>query len=180
MMDNIKIENIIATCNIAKELDLTQLSEMIQGSQYDPNEFPGLVIKYSEPRKIAALLFSDGKVVCTGAINEDEIKEIIEKIKKEINLETTTQKDNLELSIQNIVASLKLNKNLVLADVLKILPSENIEYNPDEFPGIVYRLNEKSIVVLIFNSGKLVCVGAKTLEEITKAFDSIKEMLTLL
>jgi len=179
-MEDITIENIIATSNIADELDLSSLSITIQGSQYDPNEFPGLVLKYNEPRKIAALLFSNGKVVCTGARDKNEITDIIKKIKKEINIEKTNLIEDPKIIIQNIVASIKLKSNLILADVLKLLPSENIEYNPDEFPGVVYRLDEMSIVILIFSSGKIVCAGAKTMEEVTTAFNSIKEALSSL
>ena len=179
-MENITIENIIATSSIADELDLSRLASAIQGSQYEPSDFPGLVIKFTEPRKIAVILFSNGNIVCTGAKDKNEILDSIQKIKKEIHDEISNFKDSPEITIQNIVASIKLQTNIQLSDVIKILPSENIEYNPEKFPGVVYRLDEMNIVILIFESGKIVCAGAKTLEEVTTAFQNIKKALSSL
>lgn len=179
-MENITIENIIATSIIANELDLSRLASVIKGSQYDPSEFPGLVIKFTEPRKVAVILFSNGKIVCTGAKDKNEIFDSLQKIKKEINDETSNIKESPDISIQNIVASIKIQTNIKLSDIIKLLPSENIEFNPEKFPGVIYRLDEMSIVLLIFESGKIVCTGAKSLEEVSTAFDNLKKALSSL
>ena len=117
------------------------------------------------------MIFSSGKVVCTGARNLEDVRKSITKIiesLKKININITIEP---EINIQNIVASGKVGMDLnlnVLAMKLK-----NTEYEPEQFPGLVYKLKEAKATFLLFSNGKVVCTGTKTEEEVHKALDML-------
>jgi transcription initiation factor TFIID TATA-box-binding protein len=54
---------------------------------------------------------------------------------------------------------------------------ENIEYEPEQFPGLVYRISDPKVVVLLFGSGKLVVTGGRKPEDAANAVDQIVEEL---
>ena len=178
-MADINIENIVVTTQIADELDINKLSEEMPDSKYNPDEFPGLILRFKEP-KTAVLIFSSGKVICTGAKNIEEanntINNLISRLK---NLEISVN-EKPDVKIQNIVASSDFKKELKLRLLAEALMSENVEYEPEQFPGLVYRMDNLGVVLLLFSSGKLVCTGAESLEDVNNAIDTVKDKLTSL
>jgi len=176
MMD-ITVENIIAYAKVADELDIYKISEKVPGFMYDPTEFLGLTLKLEKPN-VAILLLPNGKVICTGAKKiediEFSIKEVVNKLKS-IGIKIKSKTD---IEIQNIVASLDLNKELNLDLISKELMLDNTSYEPDHFPGLVYKIDDTGAVLLIFSSGKIVCVGVKNLEDATKAIEMMKEKIS--
>ena len=128
-------------------------------------------------QKTAVLIFRSGKVNCTGAKNLANvrltIKTIIEKLKKSgIEVE-----DDPEIVVQNIVAVYDLESDLNLTQIAMSLGLENVEYEPEQFPGLVYRVEEPKVVLLLFGSGKVVCTGAKEENEIEQAVIKVKKEL---
>ena len=176
-MANITIENIVASTQIAKGLDIKILAEKIADSKYNPEEFPGLILHFKEP-KTATLIFSSGKVICTGAKNIEEVDYTIGRIIDEIKKIGIHVMKKPEVKTQNIVASSDLKKELHLDSVAKGLLSENVEYEPEQFPGLVYRMEDLGVVLLLFSSGKLVCTGAKKLEDVSHAIDTMADKLS--
>ena len=79
--------------------------------------------------------------------------------------------------MQNIVASSDLGQKINLNVIAITLGLERVEYWPEQFPGLVYRLDEPKVVLLLFGSGKLVCAGARIPQEIEKAVDKITKEL---
>ncbi|MCW4052873.1 MAG: TATA box-binding protein, partial [Candidatus Bathyarchaeota archaeon] len=71
------------------------------------------------------------------------------------------------IKIENVVASATLNQRVDLNAVVKGYPS--VEYRPEQFPGLVFRLKRPKTATLIFNSGKMVCTGAKSEKEARRA-----------
>jgi len=177
IMADINIENIVVSTQIAKELDISRLADGIPDSKYNPEEFPGLILHFSEP-KTAALLFSSGKVICTGAKNMDEVKDTMHRITTKVKGFGVSVKKKPEMKTQNIVASSDFKKEFQLASIAENLLSENVEYEPEQFPGLVYRMDELGVVLLLFSSGKLVCTGAKKMEDVTTAIDMMKDKLS--
>ena len=174
---DIKIENIVASASIGKDIVLTEVAEALEGVDFNREQFPGLVFKLKEP-KTAALIFSSGKLVCTGAKSIDDSKLAI---KKTVDLMREKDKDiphEFEIKIQNIVASANLESTLNLENVA--LELEDTEYEPEQFPGLVYRLSDPKVVLLLFGSGKVVCTGAKTRSDaklgVERAYDSLNEL----
>lgn len=176
-MADIIIENIVATTQIAKELDIEHLADAIQDSKYDPEEFPGLALHFNDP-KTATLVFSSGEIICTGAKNIDEIEDSMIKTIDKIEEAGISVMDDPEVEIQNIVASLDLKKELNLVNIVKNPLLENVEYDPEKFPGLVYRMDDSSVTLLIFGSGKIVCTGAEKLEDASDAINTIEDKLT--
>lgn len=178
-MANIKIENIVAHAKIADTLDINIISEKNIDFQYSPDEFPGLTYRINEP-KVAVLIFPNGKIVSTGAktINDAEktIKKVVEKIKKS-NIKISSKYD---IETENVIASTDFKKELHLSSISTGLYSENVEYIPEEFPGLIIRLESPVAVLLLFSSGKLVCTGAKTIEDATNAINMMEEKLSSL
>jgi transcription initiation factor TFIID TATA-box-binding protein len=169
-----EVVNIVVSTNLQHTIPLEKMAATLANTEYNPEQFPGLVIRIKEP-KTSALIFSSGNVVCTGARSMDKvhlaIARIIESLEK-INIHITIKP---EVKIQNIVASgaigMKLNLNVL---AMKL---ENTEYEPEQFPGLVYKLMEAKATFLLFSNGKVVCTGTKSEAEVDKAMDMLLERL---
>ena len=159
---DIKIENIVSSASIGKDVVLDEISEALEGVTFNKDQFPGLVFKLKDP-KTAALIFSSGNLVCTGAKSVDDSKLAIKKTVDKMRTIDTEIPEEYEITIQNIVASANLKSTLNLEAVA--LELENTEYEPEQFPGLVYRLTDPKVVLLLFGSGKVVCTGAKTRDD---------------
>ncbi len=164
VIKTIKIENVVASTSIASKIDLEYVAKTIEGVDYNKKRFPGAIYRLAEP-KLAVLVFGSGKIVCTGAkkIKDVEIgaKKIFEKL-EEIGINTEGQ---TELVLHNIVSSADLGCVINLDAVTMGLGFENIEYEPEQFPGLVYRIKEPKSVVLLFGSGKMIITGCKSPED---------------
>lgn len=165
MKSTIDIVNVVASTKLAEKFDLYKMEVELEGAEYNKEKFPGLIYRIKVP-KAAFLVFTSGKIVCTGSKNVEDVRTAITNLVKtlksigfeNINLEP-------EIHVQNIVASADLKSDLNLNAVALGLGLENIEYEPEQFPGLVYRIKQPKVVVLIFSSGKLVITGGKTPEE---------------
>ncbi len=178
MMD-LNVENIVVSTQLAKEFDLKQLANSISDAKYNPEEFPGLVINFDIP-KTAALIFSSGKVVCTGIKRIQEVNTAINMVSKKIKCVGVSVYDNPVVDTQNIVASTDFNKDLQLNVIANELIQENVEYEPEQFPGLIYKMRDVGVELLLFSSGKLVCTGAKKIEDVSTAIETMKDNLTSL
>ncbi|MGC8581066.1 MAG: TATA-box-binding protein [Thermoplasmata archaeon] len=171
-MVNIKIENVVASTSFGEVLDLHKISQILEGSEYEPEQFPGLIYRIKTP-KTATLLFSSGKVVCTGAKSLEDVKKSIDFVAAQIEKGGISIKKNPEIEVQNIVASSELGVPINLNSIAMTLGLEKVEYEPEQFPGLVYRLSSPKVVVLLFGSGKLVCTGARKPEDVKIAVEKI-------
>ena len=176
-MTDMNIENIVASTQIADGLDIRRLADALPNSKYDPEKFPGLVLHIEKP-KTAVLLFSSGNIICTGAKNMEEVNEAIHEIISKIKSVGIPVSEKPEIKTQNIVASSDLKKELQLSSVAKTLLLENVEYEPEQFPGLIYRMDNLGVVLLLFSSGRLVCTGAKKMEDVSAAIDTMKDKLS--
>lgn len=160
LRNSISIENVVASTGIDQELNLNAIAMDLPGVDYDPERFPGLVYRTQDP-KSAALIFRSGKIVCTGADSVPAVHEaldIVFDVLTELGIEVP---DEPTVTIQNIVSSADLGARLNLNALAIGLGLENIEYEPEQFPGLVYRLDDPAVVCLLFGSGKLVITGGK-------------------
>ena len=177
--DTIKIENVVASTGIGQEINLKQATLGLEGADYDPKRFPGLVYRTRDP-KTAALIFRSGKIVCTGAKSIDDVYKGLENVFQSLRNIGIDIKGTPEIKVQNIVASADLHSVLNLHAIAVGLGLENIEYEPEQFPGLVYRLSDPKVVVLLFGTGKLVITGGRKPEDAANAVDRIaKELKSL-
>lgn len=175
--ESIQVENVVASSDIGQELDLETLSGDLGATDYDPDNFPGLVYRTQDP-KAAALIFRSGKVVCTGAKSVDDVTTALEYVFDEFRELGVDVAPSPDIEIQNIVSSADLGHTLNLNAIAIGLGLEHIEYEPEQFPGLVYRLDEPDVVALLFGSGKLVITGGKQLDDAEQALTVIETRLT--
>ncbi len=170
----IKVVNIVVSASLKHDVPLEKMAATLSNTEYNPEQFPGLVMRIKEP-KTSALIFSSGKIVCTGARSMDKVEESIKKIIKsleKIGIKITIKP---EIKIQNIVASGTVGMDLNL-NVLA-MKLENTEYEPEQFPGLVYKLPSAKATFLLFSNGKVVCTGTKSEAEVNQALDKLIENL---
>ena len=172
-----KIENIVASAALGAELDLYAIAKASVDVDYEPEQFPGAIYKIKEP-KVALLLFKNGKIICTGAKTEADIKRAIDMVIKVVRKYILTEKKlakrfklHTEFRIENIVASADLGVELDLYAIAKA--SADVDYEPEQFPGAIYKIKEPKVALLLFKNGKIICTGAKTEADIKKAIDQV-------
>lgn len=167
---NIQVVNIVVSTSLEHDIPLEKMAATLSNTEYNPEQFPGLVIRIRDP-KTSALIFSSGKVVCTGARSMEKVEESIDKIIKSLKKIGIEIKIKPKISIQNIVASGSVGMDLNL-NVLA-MKLDNTEYEPEQFPGLVYKLDEAKATFLLFSNGKIVCTGTKSEEEVHLALDKL-------
>lgn len=170
----IKIENIVASVSLNVEVPLEKIVSKLEGMEYEPEQFPGLVYRVAKP-KAAALIFGSGKIVCTGARSIEDINTVIRKVIAVIRSIGTKVPRNFKVQVENIVASAKLDAKLNLETIAFKL--ENSEYEPEQFPGLVYRMEDPKVAFLFFGSGKIVCTGGRSVGDVETALNKVYKKL---
>jgi len=167
---SLEVVNIVVSTSLEHDIPLEKMAATLSNTEYNPEQFPGLVIRIKDP-KTSALIFSSGKVVCTGAKSMDKVDESIKKIIKSLEKINVKIKIVPKINVQNIVASGSIGMDLNLNKLAMKLP--NTEYEPEQFPGLVYKLDEAKATFLLFSNGKIVCTGTKSEDEARKALDML-------
>jgi transcription initiation factor TFIID TATA-box-binding protein len=164
----------VASATLNQRIDLNAVVKGYPGVEYRPEQFPGLVFRLKRP-KTATLIFNSGKMVCTGAKSEKESKRAVMKVIRELKKSGIIIIGKPELKIQNIVASANLAGLIDLERSAYSLG--RTMYEPEQFPGLIYRMDSPKVVILLFASGKLVCTGAKKEEDVYEAVTKLHETL---
>ena len=173
----IKINNIVALANSGCKLNLTHIALLIKNAQYNPKKFNALIMRLKKPKSVA-LIFDSGKFIVTGTTNEEDSNTAARKFVKII--ESCNFNAILKsFQIINIVSSCDVNFDIALTKLNAYLCNKyssianKLSYEPEIFPGLIYRMEKPKITVLIFDSGKINFVGAKKQEDITEAYKKI-------
>ncbi|TES98010.1 MAG: TATA-box-binding protein [Promethearchaeota archaeon] len=168
-----KIENVVATVvvEITEKIDLNIIARKHADVEYNPERFPGLVMRILKP-KATILIFSTGKMVVTGMRKASEAGRVVEKVLKRIR-KAGIKVSNPEITIQNIVASGDLHTNIDLN--MAAIVMEYAMYEPEVFPGLIYRMQDPKTVFLIFSTGRIVCTGAKKKEIVREAVKKLNK-----
>jgi transcription initiation factor TFIID TATA-box-binding protein len=177
-MIRIRIENVVASTSLGDEFDLRSIALTLDGAEYEPTQFPGLIYRLKEPRT-AILLFHSGKVVCTGGKSRKQVEDAIRIVSAEIRKSGQKVIERPKIQVQNIVATSNLGSQIDLTSVAVAFGLDRVEYEPEQFPGLVFRLDEPRVVMLLFGSGKLVCTGALRPSDVDVAVRKVmKELQT--
>ena len=175
--ESLKIENIVASAKVTDSLDLPTLASQLKDAEYNKKRFPGVVLRMQDP-KIAALVFGSGKVVLTGAKSIDSLSRGLEILADQLRALNIDIPDNPTYKIQNIVTSADLGTPINLNKIAVGFNLDKIEYEPEQFPGLVYRLDDPKVVVPLFGSGKLIITGGKVPEDARRAVQRILSELS--
>ena len=171
---SINIENVVASAILKQRIDLNSVVKAFPNVEYRPEQFPGLVFRLKKP-KTATLIFNSGKMVCTGAKSMRQARKAVRKVIQELKDNGILIVRRAVIQVQNIVASASLGGKIDLERSAFSL--SRTMYEPEQFPGLIYRMGEPKVVILLFASGKLVCTGAKHEDEVYEAVNKLQGIL---
>lgn len=171
---DIKIVNVVASASLDQKIDLKAILKVFRNVEYRPKQFPGLVYRLKRP-KTATLIFGSGKMVCTGAKSDNQARVAVNKIVRELEGKGLIKSGEPKIVIQNMVASANLHGKIDLETAADVL--DNVMYEPEQFPAIIYRMADPKTVLLLFASGKIVCTGAKSAEMVDESVSKIYGIL---
>ncbi len=175
MVVKTKIQNIVLSVTYEDtEFNLKKLARSLDGAVYDPKSFPGVVYKSEHPRA-SFLIFSSGKMNCVGARSLNDAKQAIRKLTGKLRKAHIKVKTEPKVKVQNIVASVDFGRKFDLEHIARSF--ENVEYEPEVFPGLVFRLDDPKAVLLLFVSGKGVCAGVKSMRDVKRAAQKVNRII---
>jgi len=194
-----KPSNIVIAVDLKTRLPLDKIAMELENTSYDPENFPGLIYKIEEgDKRVTILMFNSGKLIVTGIKSSKEAKKYVEELRKTLKSIGIETPDDYTMTINNFVANgrfdyTNIDINKLLEDYVgraepyygkapgiskKLLESlENVEYNPEQFPGAIvkYKKDDIEVTFLVFHTGSFVCTGAKNEEEAEKAISSFEK-----
>ncbi|WP_255152667.1 TATA-box-binding protein [Halorarius halobius] len=176
-VESLQIENVVTSTGIDQELDLDVLVDDLDNSEYNRDQFPGLIYRSQSPAA-TSLLFRSGTIVSTGASSRAASREAVTQLFEELRSLGMDVPAEPELTVQNVVSSGDLGQDLNLNAVAIGLGLEHVEYEPEQFPGLVYRLDDMDTVALLFGSGRVVITGAVSVEEAEETVTKVHSELT--
>ncbi len=161
----LRIENVVASINLGCELALYKILEKYKDIE-KKNNFPGLVAKINNP-KATVLIFASGKLVCTGVRLPRNIPVVVKKIISKIKKADIAIENEPIVKIENIVVRGDFHQSINL-DVTSLILNSAI-YEPEVFPGLIYKVTDPKICFLIFSSGRIIVTGSNNEEIIKKS-----------
>ena len=173
--------NAVGSGSFDKELDLSVVAEDLGSvADFDEERYPGMYVRLSEDSPLATI-YRTGKFIITGADSIDELYDIKESLLSLLVEPGIIHEGDLEwFKVQNLVCTTVLSDDLNLNALAIGLGLEQTEYEPEQFPGLIYRNPDFECVVLIFSTGKAVITGSSHLEEAEAAADFLEEELSRL
>ena len=170
----LKIQNIVATTSLGKRIPLVKFAGSQTNSEYNPEQFPGLVLRIKKT-KYDVRVFSSVNLVCTGTKSVGQVREVVNQVVKKLTKVKIKIDKKPKINVQNIVASGSVG---MVLDLNKLtIQLENTEYEPEQFPGLVYKLPEINATFLLFSNGKLVCTGTKNRDQLENAMTKLLKNL---
>lgn len=168
------VENIVGTLDLGQEFDLVYMSTYLDNTSYEPETSPFLVYR-PQPEQGTILLPTNGKVSLVGCKSKDNIIQLGNRLINELSqLVTEELPSPKEIEVQNIVVQGNIQHELELPPIVVLLGTEQAEYEPEQFPGVIYRPTDGT-TVLIFNSGKFMVNGATSYSQALSAADRLIE-----
>jgi transcription initiation factor TFIID TATA-box-binding protein len=172
-MTDVRIENIVVSFSIESSLDLPTLAGVMPDAKYNTDEAPTLVLEFDKPHAVATLL-ATGVVTVSGPRSMEEVSEVTNMVLDRLKVVNVQPFGPPEVTVQNVTASTHLNHTLRLRSLIKFL--QHGEYQKKLFPGVVYTTEDPNTVILLFDSGKIVCNG-NSIEAVTQALEKMVERL---
>jgi len=171
---DVHIQNVVTVTNLNQNIDLLSILKAFRNAEYNPSKFPGLFFRL-ERQKAVALIFRTGKMICTGVKSEEQARNAIKRVISELNRMSIIVPVEPEIVIQNGVATANLHGKIDLEKAAYII--DNVIYEPEQFPSLVYRMEDPKVVISIFGTGKITIAGGRKEEDFTKAVDKLRVIL---
>lgn len=174
MKPTYEIVNVVGTASMGVQVDLERVDKLIDGVRYEPDTFPGMIMRLAKP-KCSALLFKSGKAVCSGATSTDMAAAGVVRVAEILRSVGVDADESPQITITNMVATSEIGCRVRQEAAARSIPRSM--YDPDMFPGTVCRRPDTTCVILLFASGKMVCTGAKTEADIVQAVNQMATSL---
>ena len=173
------VVNMVASTQLTESIDLYDVSNKLD-INYEAEQFPGMVYRVTTP-KVCILLFRSGKAVVTGAKSEEDVTAGLQVLHDDLtdNGYEMWPYQPEDISIENIVVTYEYGSDLDLSHLIFSMPFDKTEYEPEVFPGLIYRIDEPKSVCLVFSSGKCVITGCKSETEAERATEQLVEQLDI-
>lgn len=172
----VEVVNIAATGDIGSETDIQQVSEDIDlaVANYDP-EFNATFLRFVEDEELL-ILYSSGKYILRDGDDFDRMHTINRRFMSALS-SLGVGVHEPEFDVKNVVCVGDLGEEVDLNSAVVLLGLEDTEYEPEQFPGLVYRSSVNNCVLLVFSSGKVVITGGATKQSAVEAFQSLCQKL---
>jgi transcription initiation factor TFIID TATA-box-binding protein len=174
--DTIEIQNVVGVADLDHELDLPTVAMDLENADYDREAFSGLLYRPHDS-KATVMSFRSGAVTITGATSTGDMRAAFNEYAAALRDLGIPVGDVPTPEVTNIVADADLGVRLNLSAVAVGLGLERTEYEPEQFPGLVYRLDTPAVAILLFGSGKFVVTGATDRESIETAVETVAAQL---
>ena len=172
---SIRIVNIVVSGSVDQDkIPLEKMAATLPNTEYNPEQFPGLVLRIRDP-KTSALIFNSGKIVCTGANSLEKVDQSMMRIVEALKKIGVNVKAKPQYEVQNVVASGSIGMDINLNTLA--IKLENTEYEPEQFPGLVYKLRGTKATFLLFTNGQIVCTGTKSEKEVEESVQLLVKKL---
>ena len=161
----VSVVDVVASGSLDIELNLEQVTrDLGSKAEYDPRKYPGMYLRFGEDAPLITV-YRTGKYIVTGADSEEEAHTIRERFLNLFADNGMIAEPNDEwFRIQNLVCTAELGESLNLNAIAIGLGLESTEYEPEQFPGLIYRPSESDSVILLFASGRVVITGSPDIE----------------
>jgi transcription initiation factor TFIID TATA-box-binding protein len=163
------------TANLGVRLDLKKIALKCRNTEFNPRRFGAVIMRLREP-KATALIFASGKMCITGVKSTANAALATKRFAYIIERVGFKPQDHLDFKVQNMVGTTDVGFPIRL-EGLVYAHSTYASFEPELFPGLIYRLVSLRVVFLIFVSGKIVITGAKTEQDLRQAFTKLKPVL---
>jgi len=170
---DVAVENVVVTARFKHGLDLAALAKALPQSK-PMRKFPALACKLKRPR-VTLLIYASGKILCTGAKSEDEASKVVRSFVETLRRKGFVLPSEPELRVENAVVSARLKTDVDVRQAVKRLDAT--VYEPEGFPGVVVKLRDVEPSFLVFSTGRVVCVGSKTVNAAKEAIASLERKL---
>ena len=174
----VEVVNVVASGSLGVELDLEAIAGDLDSIvDYDPDKYPGAYFRFEDSAPLITL-YRTGKYIITGTSSEEEAHTIREEFLSILGghgILPSAEDDWFQL--QNYVCMSEVGENLNLSALAIGLGLEVTEYEPEQFPGLVYRPTEHDCVLLVFGSGKVIITGTTSIESAEEAFEALRSRI---
>jgi len=172
----VTVSNIVGSLDLDRRIDLNALSQDLQNTEYHPERYHSAIFRVKSDSSATIMIPASGQTSITGTTSKEELIDSAEIFLDSLRDLGITINNSDEITIQNIVANFYFQREFDLAALSVGLGIEKTEYEPEQFPGVIYRSSQNA-AILIFNSGKCVITGAKSYLEVFEVINEIYDEL---
>jgi len=173
------IVNIVASGELGAELDLNALYDDLEvdNIKYEPEQFPGLQIRFSNEGPVV-ILFSSGSFTIVGAKTHNKVQTLYDRLGEVLqSLGIRYDTEGSQPEIKNLICKGDLGREINLDALVIALGMENLEYEPEQSPFVYYWPEEADCLITIPSNGQCIITGVTTLQEAEEAFRLFKKRI---